>query len=371
MVNRVGWMHLCGRVSLLLSLVLALLLASGLLPIASLAETGTVQEISLYGVTANTGDAELDLSGQPIKDVDELIAQLNAFPNLRAVNLMDCGLKLKGMKALRAAFPDVDFSWSLAQYGLTVSSGDTSIDLGKQKIKNADLSTFMDFLDCFPSLTGVDMFESRPTEKSVYALLDRYPTIHFGFTLTVCTYPVRTDALVFSMHRSVKPFYPSSSFKQLSLCPDLMAVDLGHNFIGDISFLENCTKLKILILACNRVTDLTSLSKLTDLQYLELFNNAITDISPLASLTNLIDLNICVNDIDDITPLLGLSKLERLFISRAGLTKDQQQTLREALPACEMNFKVYSPTDDGWREHPRFFAMRKILNTGIYEGWDY
>ena len=293
------------------------------------------------------------------------------FENLEKVNLVGCGLGVPGMKALQAAYPDITFSWSLNIYGLTVTSEDTQIDLGKQKVKNADIVDFMDFLDCFPGLSKVDMFESRLNEKNVFALKAHFPKIQFGWTLTVCKFPVRTDALVYSMHRRVKPFYRSSDFELLKLCPNLMAIDLGHNFIDDISFLKSFPKLKILILACNRISDLAPLSELTDLQYLELFNNAITDISPLASLTNLIDLNICVNDIDDITPLLKLASLKRLYISRAGLTKEQQQALKEALPDCLLNFKVYSPTDDGWREHPRFFAMRKILNTGIYEGWDY
>ena len=323
--------------------------------------------INLLGVTVSAADTSLDLSGQSIPDIEELKAALVKLPGLRKINLGNCSLTAAQMKDLLDSFPGVEFNWSFTMYDIPVNSTDTKIDLGKKKITKLD--EFMGYLDCLPNLTQVDMFESRLKEKQVWTLYERYPDIKFGWTLTVCGFRVRTDDLTFSMHRRGEPLYKSKDFQLLTLCPNLLALDLGHNVITDLTFLESLPKLKILILADNHITDISSLAKLKDLQYLELFMNKITDVTPLADLTQLLDLNLCFNDITDATPLIANTKLERLWISRNELNDEQKDILLKALPGCTIDFTAKMATWDGWRTHDRFYAMRNILNTGIYEGW--
>ena len=77
------------------------------------------------------------------------------------------------------------------------------------------------------------------------------------------------------------PVHSENDFSILKYCKNLMALDVGHNIIRDVSFLYDLPKLRVLILACNCITDITPVGSLKDLEYLEIFWNQIGDISPL------------------------------------------------------------------------------------------
>lgn len=252
----------------------------------------------------------------------------------------------------------------LTVQGIEVTEEMEYLDLGKVKVEK--YKDFTEELKQLPNLKKVDMFSSRPTEKQVWALVEAFPQIDFGFTMKIAGFNCRTDDVIFSMHRRGEPLYKSEAFQQLTLCPNMLALDLGHNRINDLSFLKNCTKLKYLILADNKVTDLSVLAELKDLQYLEIFMNQVTDLSPLAELLELLDLNLVLNQITDLSPLYGLDKLERVWLSRNGLPKEEVEALRAALPKAVVNSTTKMATTGGWREHPRFFAMRHTFDKGTF-----
>lgn len=257
---------------------------------------------------------------------------------------------------------------TVAVQGISVEAETEYLDLGKTQVKG--YTRFMQDLTALSAIRQVDMFASRPTEKQVWALVDAFPGVQFGMTMTVAGFRCRTDDMIFSMHRRREPLYKSSAFAQLTLCPDMLALDLGHNKITDLSFLESTPKLKYLILADNKITDLSPLTGLKDLQYLEIFMNQVTDLSALSELKELVDLNLCYNQVADLSPLYGLEKLERIWLSKNGLGQDEIQALQEALPNAEINSTVILSTQDGWREHPRFFAMRNTFNRGEFSPFD-
>ena len=265
-------------------------------------------------------------------------------------------LALACSAAAESAFVDVQ--------GIQVPAGASSLDMGKTQVKN--YKRFMEALSLLPALARVDFYSSRPTEKQVWALVSAFPNIRFGMTMTVARFKCRTDGLIFSMHRRGEPLYKSEAFQQLTLCPDMLAFDLGHNRITDLSFLTENPKLRYLILADNKITDLSPLAELHDLQYLEIFMNGVIDLSPLAGLTELLDINLCYNKVTDLTPLYGLKKLERIWLSRNGLTAEAVAELQRQLPGAEINSTVRLSTQGGWREHPRFFAMRQTFDKGVF-----
>lgn len=278
-------------------------------------------------------------------------------------------INLLALSALGEAMPVPEESGSAQEMMLTVQGIEVTeeleyLDLGKVKVEK--YKTFAEELKRLPNLKKVDMFSSRPTEKQVWALVEAFPEIDFGFTMKIAGFACRTDDVIFSMHRRGEPAYKSDAFKQLTLCPDMLALDLGHNKIKDLSFLANCTKLRYLILADNQVSDLSALSELKELEYLEIFMNQVTDLSPLAELHQLVDLNLVLNQITDLSPLYGLDKLERVWLSRNGLPKEAVEALQEALPQAEVNATAKMATQGGWREHPRFFAMRHTFDQGTF-----
>lgn len=276
------------------------------------------------------------------------------------VSLLLC-LLLLAVPALAGEAPRIQ--------GLSLPADADYLDLGAHAV--SDFPGLMEELKAFPALRKVDLFESRPTQEQAFALAEAFPGIRFGMTLKIAGFLCRTDDLVFSMHKRANPLYPSEAFRQLALCRDMRALDLGHNKITGLEFLSGLSELRYLILADNSITDLKPLENLKNLQYLELFLNKVSDLSPLMGLHNLLDLNISDNTFSDLGPLYEMPFLKRLWMVRNGLTSAAVQPLKEALPDTEI-FGVgrQMATWGGWREHPRFFIMRRTFDKGVFEAFE-
>ncbi|MBR4576942.1 MAG: hypothetical protein IKO25_07040 [Clostridia bacterium] len=246
-----------------------------------------------------------------------------------------------------------------------------SIDLGDQKVEN--FKDFIRFLGQFPNLKKVDMFATQIKADQVEELRLAFPEVTFGWTLQLMKYKndhiVRTDAEAFSTLHGHHPYHYSKEFVLLNYCTELLALDLGHNFLSDISFLANMPRLRVLILADNgNMKNIEVLSGLKDLEYLELFTCGITDISPLKDLPNLMDLNLCNNKVKDWRPLKEMKQLRRLWISKMctpRMTAAEKQELQEALPDTTIVFDG-EPTEKGWRKDPHYDIIYEIFHTGKY-----
>lgn len=255
---------------------------------------------------------------------------------------------------------------------ILVVPGSTVLDLGSTQV--SDWDALKALIDQTPGLKEVHLYENEVPPEQMEALFTGYPDIFFGFTIRIAEHVIRTDQTAFStLHNNRAPVHTSADFAPLKYCTRLEALDLGHNAVTDIHFLEHLTDIKILIIALNRVEDITPLRHLKKLQYAELFRNQIRDISVLAELPELLDLNLCYNRIQDFTPLYGLQKLERLWLYKAegygkSITFDKQklQQLKAALPNTYIDAKTYS-TGGGWREHPRYFVLFDVFKDSVYQ----
>ncbi len=253
-----------------------------------------------------------------------------------------------------------------------------SIDMGSQVVE--DFPAFISFLKEFPDLRHVDMFSTQVTAKQVALLEEALPEVTFGWKLQLMRYKnkhiVRTDAEAFSTLHGVCPNHPSEEFELLKYCTDMLALDLGHNYLTDISFLLNMPRLRVLILGENqKLRDISVLAELKDLEYLELFTCGIKDITPLTKLPKLMDLNLANNSVKDWRPLKEMKQLKRLWISGMcgkALTAEERQELEEALPDTVIVYKG-KPTDNGWRTDPKtkvndphYDIVYEMFHTGVY-----
>ena len=221
------------------------------------------------------------------------------------------------------------------------------------------------------------MFKYRPSLNGMrdYLLL-KYPEVEFGWTLrwNICdgrTVYLRSDATAFSTLKGRQdPRYTAKQiWERLQYFPDIVAIDVGHNNVSDLSFLTNYPNLKRLICIDSKkpVTDLSPLAELYELEYIELFMQDITDISALANHTKLLDLNLCHNNITDLSPLYTCTSLERLHISyNPNLTAEEVAKLQAVLPDCVIETETYESTGAGWREHERYFIMAKSFEDNVY-----
>lgn len=250
------------------------------------------------------------------------------------------------------------------------------VDLGKTVV--SDFDKLCDFIDQMPNLTKLDMYGTKMKRADMQMLSERYPQIEFGWTMYVGDHLVRTDVTAFSTHHTYQSdFHTSTTFSVLKYCHNLLALDIGHNAVDDLSFLEDLPQLKVLIIAANNVTDISVLAKLENLEYLELFMNHVSDLTPLTGLTHLVDLNLCYNSITDWSPLESMTWLQRLWLNNSGtyagtakVPSDVVASLKEHLPNTIVNTTAAHSTGDDWSYYPHTSITRKMFKQGSYIPFD-
>ena len=294
---------------------------------------------------------------------------------------------LLGILGLCAAAHGEEVSLTVGDRTFTCAADAAEIDLGDLAVPDRDDSyrALTEFLHSIPSLTKVDMFSTEIPQARVEALAAEFPQIRFGWTIVIpCKnknnparnkHLLRTDATAFSTsHNITATSHDEHVWEMLKYCPDLMALDLGHNkTIRDISFLNYVPKLRVLIFSFNRggedgpLLDITPIGNLKDLEYLEICKSNVADISPLANCTKLVDLNIGTSHISDITPLYGLKALRRVFLcgcnSNGGRPFDEAEVakLREQLPDCDVNNDTVN-LGGTWRKTSHYPTLVKMFS---------
>lgn len=271
---------------------------------------------------------------------------------------------------LMAEFPDRTFRYAITAYNRRRIPMDTQeLDLGNTRVKSMDeLNAFLSLLPKLRVLTTTN----RPfTDAELTGLYETYPnleTIHCR--VRVSHYIVHTDATAFSTkHDPEHERHTNEDLKALRYCHELLALDLGHNLIDDLSFLKNQPKLKVLILVDNRITDLRPVAELSDLRYLELFKNPdLCDVSPLKRCTELIDLHFGHCAVSDISELYTLTSLERLWLPANPIPQAQVDQMRALHPLCTVNnTSVKRTTGEGWRANsPHYHRILEIFERNRY-----
>lgn len=174
----------------------------------------------------------------------------------------------------------------------------------------------------------------------------------------------RTDAVFFMPVKYHVYYLQDSGAYNLRYCPELVAVDIGHMSVSDISFVEYMPNLTYLILAHTAVRDIEPLRSCKNLKFLELDHTGVLDFSPLQDCPALEDLNIGMTW-NDVEPLKQVTWLKNLWmISRSNSAPE----LIEALPDTNVVYAGTATVDSGWRDLPNYFAMRDMLKM-FYMTW--
>jgi len=257
---------------------------------------------------------------------------------------------------------------SVITYGsICVPPSAEYIDMGNQVVDDWD--AYLTFLAQLPHLKRADMFATTVDRKDIKSLEERFPHIRFGWTIHIThDHYIRTDQTAFSTLHGACPPHSSRDFEVLKYCTELRALDIGHNAVTDLSFLEPLTKLRVLILACNPdLKNIKVLSQLQDLEYLELFSCSIRDIAPLRELPRLMDLDIAYNKILKYDALFDMPQLKRLWIPQIGVPigNAAYQQLQAALPATLIMNQGH-PTANGWREGNHYETIYTMFRANTY-----
>lgn len=248
---------------------------------------------------------------------------------------------------------------------ITVNGKSYPSDTILLNLNNAVISDFESFkqeLAAFPTLVKVELKGSNLNNLQMEELTLLYPNTKFVWNIKLGNYwTIATDQVAFSCNKGGGPSLTNADVAQLKYCTDMVALDVGHNSISDISFVRYMPNLRVLIISDNRVADLTPLNTCKNLIYFEAWFNLLSDLSPLQYLVNLKDINVAHNRrCSNITPLLHLPRLERIYMSYCNVPQSSIDLLRSTFPNATIEMVEYYADRAGWRKVNRYYEMRKM-----------
>lgn len=324
-------------------------------------------ECEIYGIKVTDKTEEIDLKGKEV-DVNQLITYLKRLPAIKKADLHGQGFNPVEQTALAEEFPDVHFLWEVTILGKKYDSETEDLDLSDKKELTADM--MRQAIPLMKGLKRVDMSDCGSTNEELAALREEFPGVKIVWRIHMLRWSTKTDAIAFS--DLIRDYdyqrLTDEDIQCLKYCTDLQALDLGHQAITDISVIcDYLPELRILILADNKIKDLSPVTKLKHLHYIELFVNPnLKDVSPLGECKELVDVNISYLDINDISALLDLPLVERFWIEHTHVPENQINQLRERHPDATVISVGSGSVDQGWRTHPRYYAMKDMYNKQYY-----
>ena len=328
-------------------------------------ELRTVYTVPLWGEEIPGDAEELRLGADARGEAEELAAALGRLKKLKKLDLRDCELTPGQLARVLPLCEGVETDYVIRLCGRIFTADCTEMDIsGAGSVDVAEVETAASLL---PKLKKVVMSDCGVSDEEMDALDQRHPEVRYVWTVYFSIYALRTDATFFCAAdvpylNYDAPVLGDAQLYPVRYCRDMIALDLGHMWIEDLSFLYNMPKLQYLILVGGRFRDITPIGSLQDLKYLEIFQTMPRDISPLLNCKKLEQLNICYCSGFDISPLKEMKQLKRLWY--AGLGPYRGAELIEALPDTQVYCPISDPdgsTGGGWREDEAYYEMRDVF----------
>lgn len=316
-------------------------------------------DIQIAGQTFPSDTAELVLSADVSESDMDLIS---CFTALEVVDVT--AVPAATFSAYADKLAESGIAWRVSMLGKDFLSTEAEIDMSG--IKVTDLEAFAEQLVKLPTLKKLDMCDCGLSNEQMEVLLERYPEIKFVWYISFGRWTnIRTDITCFSsLNHSQQPYNEDTYAPLFKYCTDLVALDLGHSSIKDITLISNLTKLQALILGDNFIKDISPLESLQDLEYLEIWTNSFRDISVLSKLPNLKDLNMtyCKN-VTNFEPLFDLPSIEKIWIQGCYPGASVTKRLKETYPDCIFSFYAApgAAHSNGWCSHDRYKGIRQAF----------
>lgn len=306
--------------------------------------------VQVCGKTIPIDAEDLDASDLSRADADALAAAIPALPHLYRISLRGASdWTLDDADKLQRARDGLLVDYPTEAFGVSFSLADEVVSFSGVYLRERmdELRTLLPYLR---NVKRLDMEECGVRDDVMAALRAEFPNPKIVWRIHARLYSCRTDAIMIKFSNDIDSnrLYDSDT-AALKYCNEVQYLDLGHNHITRMDFLNYMPEIRVLIIAVGYVTNISGVENCKKLEYCEFLSGGIQDISPLAACTELRHLNLSFNLIQDITPLYGLKKLERLWISRNPIPEDQIETIKALLPDCTINTTAVNPTGEGWR----------------------
>lgn len=316
--------------------------------------------VSLMGKSLSPDAEAIDLRGAQYVDPDALAAALNLMPNVRTVDLRDTPVSVETAEALKESLPHIEFKFSFALSGVTVTTDDEIVTLPGgtyddlkaamacipllpnlqyidaraivlnaselQAVQNDPLSAklLFDFtafgktLD--PLATSLNLDNTNVgSAEAVEAVLQRMPNLQ-TVSMVNCGLDTADITALCDAHPQIH-FIFVVKFGKYQLRTDatafttnLYANNKEHYTSATFEPLKYCTDLMMLDIGHCDVTDISFIASMKHLRVLILADNEITDISVLSDKNELEYVELFLNKISDLTPLADKPNLLDLNI---------------------------------------------------------
>ncbi len=332
--------------------------------------------VELCGQTYRTDADSIVLKGEITQEDAD---RLNFFKNLRTMDVRQC-TSTELVSQIIASHPDVKLNEPIVFLGHSVGTEDELVDLRGSRYTFNEVKAGLDeVLPKMNSLKKIDMCGCGLSDSEMEKLTKAYPDIKFVWMVHFRKWYVRTDAVAFStLNSEGKSVYTQDDYAPLfKYCTDLVALDLGHSRITDISGIASMKNLRAVILTDNKIKNISAFAKLEKLEFIEMnATNKVKSVEPLRKLQNLKYINLWGSmDITDLSPLYNHENLEIVIFERT-TPKDEQERFRSSNPNCATFFKVDSnktTTNETWRSNPyrRRLKERVFRSDREFYNWKY
>lgn len=264
--------------------------------------------------------------------------------------------------SLEVALPSVKVSWNVQIGDLVFTPETTEVDLSTVKVNSIDeVEQAMSYL---PNVKSLFMGEQEISHDDMAAFRDRvreqYKVV--WYIRLGKSNPIRTDITYFMPGRDCHIYnvaFSDATSYNIRYCEDLVAVDVGHLGVKDVSWVASLTNLEYLILAHTPVQYIDGIENCKKLKWLELDWSGIRTLDPLKGCTALEDLNIG-NAFPDVSALKEMPWLKNVYMI-LGSGKDAAM-LAQALPNTHVVASGTATVASGWRRLPNYYAMRDALH---------
>lgn len=222
-------------------LMAILLLLALCLPFWTRSVSAAESTVTLFGQEFDSSAEFLDLSGIAIEDLTQLEAALSAFPNLKQVDMVDCGISNEEMDALNRRHPGIKFVWALYIRGIMLRTDATIFMPGKYGVRIYDSDCAL--LQYCHDLICIDLGHMPITDCS------------FLYGTPQVKYLILADT-------SLQDISPIGTLTKLEF------LEIFNMGIVDYWPLTNCTSLKDLNISYTTFLDCTPLYQMTWLERL-------------------------------------------------------------------------------------------------------
>lgn len=315
--------------------------------------------VTLLGKSYDETAETVDLSALTAAEVDEVCEKLPRLLRVRSAELM--APKAGGTtpvssvgkaEAIRLAdaCPSVNFHYVFELFGQMIDTGAERVEYKNAEIGDDGVSQIREILPLMTHLNYLLLDDCGIGNETMARLRDDCAPaikvvwrVHFSGDGHNCLTDVEKIWAIGTV--------TSGYTEPLKYCTDVKYLDMGHNCISNVDFINYMPKLEVVILSVTApyLTDISPLANCPNLEYFEMIQTEISDISCLANCKKLHHLNISNSKVTDISVLYGLTELERFRAVSNNIPQEQFDTLQASVPGLFIDYVPGDETGGSWR----------------------